>query len=332
MRIRLPTLYGEVKKEIAKMWDIPHRVTNFPGPNPISLLPEHLPLLQPQNYLVTEKSDGVRYLFLLSRYPQGSKAYAAFIDRAWNIYQMEVFAVASMFDGTLFDGELVLDTKTKSLKFLVYDVIWFQGRDVKACPLAERHALINRSFPDIEEWNRNSHLSQASHLAREEKIILVRGQPNPIFAYAKKQMLLTNFGSLTRLRLHHASDGFIFTPRNAGVKDKDQPIFKYKFAPSIDTKYDGSNHFCMVEDEFVDLHKAFPECEFVFSLFPAMEEKEAIVESKIEEREPGKYECIFHKWRLDKTIANQQTTIAAILREVHEHITVKQLCTLLQSR
>lgn len=50
-----------IKSENKKEWDI----NRFPGSHPVSITRSNMKLLENNEYVVTEKSDGVRYLLLL---------------------------------------------------------------------------------------------------------------------------------------------------------------------------------------------------------------------------------------------------------------------------
>ena len=54
-----------LKKKLSTF--IPLAQDKFPGAQPISFLQEHLQALQQENYFVSEKSDGTRYLLFVHR-------------------------------------------------------------------------------------------------------------------------------------------------------------------------------------------------------------------------------------------------------------------------
>ena len=95
-------------RAIAGMWGVPDTFTHNPAPNPISIERKHLGNLRRNQYVVAEKSDGVRYLLLLTRDLQGRNV-AVMADRTYRFWEVEVLASAAYFDsgGSLFDGELV---------------------------------------------------------------------------------------------------------------------------------------------------------------------------------------------------------------------------------
>lgn len=78
-----------------------------PGPNPVSVSLAALRDLNPDEYVVAEKTDGVRYALLLCGDETGSPM-AVMIDRAGRKFEVAVRAAARFFagTGTLLDGEL----------------------------------------------------------------------------------------------------------------------------------------------------------------------------------------------------------------------------------
>ncbi|AVK74827.1 mRNA capping enzyme, catalytic domain containing protein [Pandoravirus quercus] len=78
-----------------------------PGPNPISVSLAVLRDLNPDEYVVAEKTDGVRYALLLCG-DEADRPMAVMIDRAGRKFEVAVRAAARFFGGTgtLLDGEL----------------------------------------------------------------------------------------------------------------------------------------------------------------------------------------------------------------------------------
>lgn len=78
-----------------------------PGPNPVSVSLAALRDLNPDEYVVAEKTDGVRYALLLCSDETGSPM-AVMVDRAGRKFEVAVRAAARFFAGagTLLDGEL----------------------------------------------------------------------------------------------------------------------------------------------------------------------------------------------------------------------------------
>jgi hypothetical protein len=95
------------------MWDARKvSLRHNPSPNPISISAEALAAMNPAEYVVAEKIDGVRYALVLCRDHVGEPV-AVMINRACEQYQVRVCADASYFDGTLIDGELAWEVEER---------------------------------------------------------------------------------------------------------------------------------------------------------------------------------------------------------------------------
>lgn len=110
----------------------------FPGSHPVTLLKKHIPLLLNNNYLVCEKSDGVRaFLYSFSHTSkninikdntnQKEKSYSFFIDRTNTVYFAPLYMDISA--DTILDGELYYDTINgkRYLVFAVFDCLLANG-------------------------------------------------------------------------------------------------------------------------------------------------------------------------------------------------------------
>ena len=100
----------------------------FIGSHPVSFSREHF--AESQDYLVCEKSDGVRYLLFLPEIPniRGVNECQGFlIDRKNLFWKINVLIPASILKGhSLFDVELVLDHETDR-RLLVFDTLFINS-------------------------------------------------------------------------------------------------------------------------------------------------------------------------------------------------------------
>jgi len=344
MFIRQPALYGDVKKQIAQFWGINRRLTHNPAPNPVSLTREHLPLLRNELYVAAEKSDGVRYLLLISKFSTGDRPFAVMVDRAFKMYQIEIFAPHYVYHGSLFDGELVWDKKSNCLKFLIFDVVAYAGKSVRHHYFLQRYEIINQAFLSQEEWGKD-HIKDysvacetASAFAAEKKIVAIPQSQKLLFIYSKPVVLFNLFGSLTRsvTALNHESDGFLFTPVKCKVlHNTHATMFKWKFDPSVDFQVEqepgGGHRFsCSDGNKIVQLKYAFPAWEFVFESahgFRLHPKQKFIIETVIKEKQghSNQFVCTFHRFRPDKTRPNNKNTVERIIEEIREGITLEEL-------
>lgn len=142
-----------IRGKVCSLWGQARLLQTCPGPNPVCLESAHLQYLQEAEleYVVAEKTDGVRYLLLLCRPEdiressnvsrpsvppsrtthQPHSGHVAFmIDRAFDAYEVVVCNIPDgMYKGTLLDGELVKE-HSGELKYLVYDAVAVYGLHV----------------------------------------------------------------------------------------------------------------------------------------------------------------------------------------------------------
>jgi len=123
----------------------------FPGSQPMSMRRRETSRLC-GGYLVALKSDGIRFILLLTQYM--GEPRAVMNDRRLDVYEVEVWANKSFFDNTAFDGELVWDHSEhpSRLSYLVFDTVSMRGRACGALRYSERlgmaHSAVLRTVPD----------------------------------------------------------------------------------------------------------------------------------------------------------------------------------------
>ncbi|CAD2107263.1 mRNA-capping enzyme subunit alpha, putative [Plasmodium vinckei] len=117
----------------------------FPGSNPVSLTKHNIKNLFNKDYLICEKTDGVRYfLFIVSN-------TTFLIDRNYDIFKndMHIPTIDNLEvkqQLTLLDGELVEDTiynekkgiEEKRIVYLIYDGLFIQRKDITNLSYLER--------------------------------------------------------------------------------------------------------------------------------------------------------------------------------------------------
>lgn len=115
----------------------------FPGCNPVSVSKSNLHVVTSKDasYMISLKSDGVRYaLFLTMRRGSADVPVALMIDRSGNMYEVEVRAEEAHFRrSTLIEGELVWrQPECSEMLFLAFDAICVKGQSLKSLPFVHR--------------------------------------------------------------------------------------------------------------------------------------------------------------------------------------------------
>lgn len=148
----------------------------FPGAQPVSMDRHNIKRLSEMPYRVSWKADGTRYMMLID-----GRDEIYFFDRNNSCFQVEnvTFVLGKNLhehlDGTLLDGEMVLDKigETVTPRFLVYDIVRLAGRDVREESfyphrldyikndvigpriLAMKHGIINRALEPFSVRNKD---------------------------------------------------------------------------------------------------------------------------------------------------------------------------------
>ena len=103
----------------------------FPGPQPISIERKHFSTLKNGNYVVCEKTDGVRHALVCTTFEGKKKAFL--INRALQLTPVSLSFPKKAYDGTVIDGELV-----EGKLFMVYDGMMIYGESVMSLNLNDR--------------------------------------------------------------------------------------------------------------------------------------------------------------------------------------------------
>jgi len=183
---------------VHKAWRLPEGSTDnwFPGPQPVSIERRHFPLLKKSEYLVCEKTDGVRHL-LVAFEADGEKK-VALVNRSF----AATYHKYTLPKDTLLDGELVTRQSDNKTVFLVHDAVMIRGESLIDQPLTER-------------------LDKARALCRT---ILSK---TPFVTIVKTMVPLTEIGKLEQGQ--YVTDGLIFTPVNEPIRTgTHETLFKWK--------------------------------------------------------------------------------------------------------
>lgn len=177
------------------------RTPVFPGPLPVSIERRHFVEFQKQPYLVCEKTDGTRYCMVCFMFD--NKKCTALINRALDVWTVNLQMPKRAYQGSLLDGELIDN------KFLVYDCIWAMGEDFKMKNFVNRYEALENLVTGI-----------------------MRLSKDPISVQVKHFELLENFQHYYEEvvpKLEHKTDGFIFTPVNEPIRmGTHETMFKWK--------------------------------------------------------------------------------------------------------
>ena len=321
------------------LWGVPHLFKRNPCSQPVSLERKHMDLIAKGNYVVADKSDGIRYALLLCKV--GEQHYSFLVDRKLDMYQIPVAASKRMFAGSIFDGELVwikgADGANMQI-FLVFDVVAYKGSaDIKQENLHRRLAVIREAF-DLSGHVISSPRG-AARCAKEGKIICggnaygLSFRPKLCFPLNQLDTLLRQMETLP-----YPTDGLIFTSVDApNCSGTAEHTFKLKHRHMVDLQLqaaslllgqgghsDTAMHRVTLESVGIDL-KLSPSMVQLISQSGKEEHSAKIVECELLQVD-GELHLEFIGVRTDKAHPNTVRTMLSTITNLRENIQAHELC------
>jgi len=319
---------------VLKMYNLPTGMEYFCGALPCSLMRADLDYLYNMEYMVSEKTDGVRHLMLA--YKDEKHAYSLLIDRGFRFYYTNVkFAdFLREGDGTLLDGEIIWEPT--GFKYYVHDIVCMAGK--KQVAALDYKSRMNQ-VTDILRWG------CFPPEDGNEQIMLLPKHIVPL-----KELSTLWYETIPNLA--HQTDGLILTPnRLPHTGKKNKLMFKYKRPDdhTIDLQLDRRLDYCVGEVESLssrvdglgppysafqlqtwDTHERHDFCEI--SMSP---ERWAAIGVPNPEQCPGIIlECRYNSdrtmwvpiaWRNDKLVPNDIYTIQRTIKTMIEGLTIEEL-------
>jgi len=322
-----------------KLWGVQHLYKRNPCSQPISLERKHIASITTGNYVVADKSDGIRYGLLLCKV--GDQHYSLLVDRKLDMYQIPVAASKRMFAGSIFDGELVWiagSHGTYTQLFLVFDVVAYRGSPgIKEENLHRRLTVIREAF-DLSGHVISSPRG-AARCAKEGKIIC----GGNAYGLSFRPKLCLPFDQLDTLMrqmetMPYPTDGLIFTsveaPNSSGTAEH---TFKLKTRHTVDLQLQGCNlllgqgghtdtamHRVCVESVGIDL-KLSPIMQQLCASSNPDDQATKIVECELLQID-GELHLEYVGMRTDKAHPNTVRTMISTITNLRENIQAHELC------
>lgn len=177
----------------------------FPCPQPVSIERKDFEKLKTYEYFVGVKNDGVRYIMFFTT-DKTNRKLCILCDRSLNFYTIDIVGDDSIYNGTLFDGELVCNGDNYS--YVIYDSVYMCGNRV----------------------NKNNFASRLAEIDCCVKTLIDPIKTNVVSIETKTFYKLTDFVNfLDDYEKHKNKDGIIFMPNNLPVLNGTQfSMFKWK--------------------------------------------------------------------------------------------------------
>lgn len=210
-------------------------IGKFPGPSPLSIERADFPALQRTPYLLCEKTDGWRAALMLSRF-KGVQVGVLF-DRKLTPYIIPMAHVPiALWQGSVFDGEVAFNIRTKAWEYLVFDAVRVAG-----IPVAQR-LFSERLRVAIMAWEAYAPTSGDAVCVRIKQFVPA----------ADVEALA---GHLAKVAGEFKTDGIVLTPDVPGITfGRCRGLFKLKTVHSVDFLVDDSGKGLCVYDNRARLH------------------------------------------------------------------------------
>jgi len=297
----------------------------FPGGQPVSMDRQNLGFLKEKPYKVSWKADGTRYMMLID-----GRDETYFIDRDNCVYKVSGLTFLHRKDqhkhitDTLVDGEMVIDTVNgkKVPRFLIYDIIRYEGNEVGKCPFSTRLFCIEKEIVGA----RNTYITQG----------LIDKNKEPFSVRKKEFWDVSDAYKLIsdefKAQLAHEPDGLIFQPSKDPYKaGRDDCVLKWKPAEmnSVDFKLK------IVKESGLGLLPRTIGHLYVGGMdqpFDQMKVKGEVKEmnNKIIECKWENSQWVFMRERTDKSFPNGYNTALGVIQSIREPVTTEILLNFIE--
>jgi hypothetical protein len=181
----LHTKFGTIRNGICASF--------FPGPQPVSIERRHFDYVRQHQYVVCEKTDGVRHVLMCFKFD--GKKVVLLVNRNTEFY---VVPIRVQHTDILLDGELV-KTHDGAWLYMVYD------------------AIEPGTFPERFQFA-NTVISKIMRLTKD-----------PFRVQLKTFYGMDQFSTFLSQTYHYETDGFVLTPVNEPIKvGTHETMFKWK--------------------------------------------------------------------------------------------------------
>jgi hypothetical protein len=318
---------------ILEYWKLPPTFKHFPGPNPMSLEKNDFERIKGDDFLVALKTDGVRYLLLMTTKPNSTEPISIMIDRTLSMYEVEVWANEEFyFNGCLLDGELVWNNE--KLQYIVFDVVQLKGIDCIHKNYRDRLQIIHTHIlcidPTLDDETTERLISEEDKLcARNNSFNL---EITPKMCVSKQQLPDIWNG---RKHVSHRNDGIILTKNNYGIHTgTSSEILKWKPSHSIDVKCIFTNNTWTFfandnsSDDEIDVSNTIGTCPIKMessTLLDMLQKKGYCVVECLITIKDDFISLTPERERTDKKTANTIKTMIATIENAREQINIEEL-------
>lgn len=309
--------------QLKETWQIPSHIRHFPGSNPRSVERKDLSWIEENDYLVSEKTDGVRYLILMTREEETGRPITLAMDRTLSFVQIPIKASSLFFsDRCIFDAEIVWSTK----EVFFFDAIVVCGVRLASHSYRDRLSVLERTVYSGKERGQqlNNILMKKSCIGSDSMCLC-----------AKKFVAKTRLEEVWAKRSENC-DGLIFALGKELVEiGTSRSTFKWKNYHTLDVRIvmHGSSFSLFVNSDCSDEEVLLSEAVSVSKVI-LLDAKEGcpsptlsgqIWECLLEKEDENSLSLSPFRRRDDKNAANTAKTCLATVKNFRENISLSYL-------
>ncbi|PRP74459.1 hypothetical protein PROFUN_06588 [Planoprotostelium fungivorum] len=306
---------------------------DFPGSMPVNFRRKHFAEIQKKEYYVSEKTDGMRYLMVVTR--EG-------VYMCTRRYEFQSVPGASilchLFPDSIFDGEMVKYEREKDRQmYLLFDVILYEGDNVSQKFVPDRLAMIGAA---VGKWRYHMGKNPTDKFPFEftGKVFKDKSEIRDLLKLMREHNGERFFEDRSR---HHKTDGLVFTCRNEPYLIRSaHSMYKWKYSDKLSVDF----RVVIERDNrlkfYVTSRRDSPEVEY--NIEPKLSNRDELVRdiqsherTRREQRDYGtiaelKYDPWESSWvycnlRGDKTTPNHISILLDTLEVLSENVTTNEI-------
>lgn len=282
---------------------------SFPGSLCVSLERENIGMIQKKEYWVCEKTDGFRFLMFITRFKGLKLVLLIGRNMGEDMYVIGMKNVPrGMYQGTVLDGEIVVDKRSGQTCFMIFDCLATEGINVSQKKFSERITMFTDSWKDYSY-----------------------DESDPLIVFPKKFFEMPDFGTRFMEHMEATSaqfplDGIIFTPEDLPIiQGRHYKLFKWKRPCDHTVDFslralDGALLACEAGQQGKGV---LVECGRLVESPSVPVSDGAICECKCVD--PVQSAWTFVKVRTDKTYPNDTVTFQKTMKNIHEGLDLPEL-------
>ncbi|KAL6070719.1 HAT C-terminal dimerization domain [Balamuthia mandrillaris] len=215
----------------------PYARPSFPGALPVNFTRRHWKMVQNKPYLVSEKTDGVRFMLLINE----TGVYLT--SRSFDFMKVEgydqLIPLMASNGPTLLDGEMVHHHSSKRLFYLIFDALCVNGTNHTKENLMGRLKQVR----DLVVVRYREAVDNGTIRKSDHPFVLIGKQffdkklTKKVFDHIRKDKENGDYFYRDDKR-YHKTDGIIFTPNEAYTVQANRGLLKWKYPEksSVDFK------------------------------------------------------------------------------------------------